>query len=151
MRTGVVRLALVAALVVSGPRVHGEPVPSTEMQEDIRALLEITGAGDMATQMMNQMVGSMKGAMPNVPEEFWTKFMAGADTEELVEMIVPIYAKYFTEDEIKELRSFYETPLGRKVISTLPAVMQESMLAGQRWGELIGQQVAAELATQGYQ
>lgn len=36
-----------------------------------------------------------------------------------------VYKKYFTKDEIKELISFYGTPLGRKLIESTPLLLQE--------------------------
>lgn len=38
----------------------------------IRRLLELTGAAKLAQQSMEQMIASMKQAMPAVPAEFWT-------------------------------------------------------------------------------
>ncbi len=100
---------------------------------------------------MNQMLIPMKQAIPDVPDEFWTKFLAKVDANELVELIVPIYAKHFTHDEIKQLLAFYQTPLGQKMIANQPAIMQESMEAGQEWGGQLGRQVAKELEAEGYQ
>lgn len=150
MRTTIVPLTLIITLLAPCWSALGQSVPSAEMQEDIRNLMEITGAGNLAVQMMNQMLIPMKQSMPNVPEEFWAKFMAKVDTGELINMTVPIYAKYFTHDEIKQLLAFYRTPLGQKVIGTLPAVMQESMMAGQKWGEKLSQQLVDELKAEGY-
>lgn len=36
-----------------------------------------------------------------------------------------IYTKYFSEKELNDLAAFYETPLGRKTLSTLPKIMKE--------------------------
>ena len=49
--------------------------------------------------------------------------------------MVPVYHNNFTHEEIKGLLQFYATPLGKKVIQTLPAVVQQSMAAGQNWSE----------------
>lgn len=139
-----------AMMVLSGTLVAQE-TPSEEMKQDIRHLMQATGAGDMARQMMSQMISGMRQSMPNVPGEFWDSFMSKVDTDELIELMVPIYAKYFTHAEVKELAAFYETPLGQKMIRTMPAVMQESMAAGQQWGQQIGRLVASELQAQGLQ
>ena len=49
--------------------------------------------------------------------------------------MVPIYHRNFTHDEIKGLLSFYGTPLGVKILSTMPTMMQEGMAAGQKWAQ----------------
>ena len=151
MKKSIVRLALVIALLAPCNNVLGQAAASPGMEEDIRKLMEVTGAGNLGVQMMNQMLEPMKQATPNVPTEFWTRFMTKVDPGEMIDMVVPIYAKYFTHDEIKQLLAFYRTPLGEKLIATLPAIMQESMAAGQKWGQLLGQQVRKELDAEGYQ
>lgn len=50
-------------------------------------------------------------------------------------LMYPLYHKYLTLEEINELIKFYETPLGQKVISTNPKIMQESIKVGQIWGQ----------------
>ncbi len=90
------------------------------------------------------MLSSLKTQMPQVPELFWTKFQQKMNTSDLIEKIVPIYDKYYTLEDLKVINTFYETPTGQKVLSTLPQVMQESMKVGQEWGEKIGRQAAEE-------
>ena len=64
--------------------------------------------------------------------------------------MIPIYDKYYTEDDIKQLTDFYQTPIGKKVISNTPLIMQESMQAGQSWGQKIGEKVIENLKVKGY-
>ena len=52
-----------------------------------------------------------------------------------MDQVVPIYNKYLTHPEIKELLAFYQTPLGEKIRSVLPQITHESMLAGQQWAQ----------------
>lgn len=117
---------------------------SPEKRAEIQKLLRLTGVERLVGQMENQMLSSLKGSMPQVPEVFWTKFQQKMNTAELVEKIVPIYDKYYTVEDLKAINGFYETPTGQKVLATLPQVMQESMKVGQEWGEKIGRQAAEE-------
>lgn len=149
MRRVIVCVVFGVLLAVYGTSM-AQVTPADEMEKDIRELLYLTGVPEVGTQVMNQMLVPMKQALPEVPEAFWTRFMEKVDPDDLVDMSVPIYAKYFTHDEIKQLLEFYRTPIGQKVIGTLPAVMQESMAAGQRWGEQLSQQVIEELSSEGY-
>lgn len=52
-------------------------------------------------------------------------------TEMIAEM-GPLYARHFTLDEIREMTAFYRSPLGAKILTTMPAVMNESMALGQK-------------------
>ena len=83
-------------------------------------------------------------------EKFWDDFAKEIKAEDLVNLIIPIYDKYYTEDDIDQLISFYNTPTGKKMIETLPIVTQESMTAGQAWGKLIGEKVIQQLTEKGY-
>ena len=65
--------------------------------------------------------------------------------------MVPIYDKYYTEEEINQIIAFYNSPVGKKMISTMPLVMQESMAAGQAWGKQLAAKVAQELKENGYE
>ena len=65
-------------------------------------------------------------------------------------MAVPIYAKYLTHEEIKDLLRFYESPSGAKFVSVLPQITQESMLAGQTWGANIGERALRKLQEKGF-
>jgi hypothetical protein len=120
------------------------PAPRTK-EAAIRELLDVTGAGKLGLQVVTQMVGSLKTTAPDLPEAFWSRFMAKVNVDEMVEMVVPIYAKHLTLEEVEDVVAFYKTPSGRKVIATMPVIMGECITVGQAWGMKIGQQAAEEL------
>ena len=122
--------------------------PETQKQKDIRKLLRITGSGELGTQVMGQMIGSMKKTMPQVPEKFWSDFMKEVHTDELVDLIVPVYDRNLTHDDVKELIRFYESPTGKKFVSVLPKITQESMVVGEKWGRELAMKVMTKLQSQ---
>lgn len=63
------------------------------------------------------------------------------DWESMSEFLVATYVELFTESELEELGDFYASPLGQKMIQTMPAIMQRSM----QWGAMRVQQVMPEL------
>ncbi len=111
----------------------------------------LTGAGELAVQVMNQMINSYKTAKPEIPEKIWQDVMKEIKVDELNNLVIPIYDKYLAHDEIKEMIKFYESPLGKKLISIMPRIAQESMLVGQQWGRELGTKVGRKLQEQGYQ
>jgi len=52
---------------------------------------------------------------------------------EIKPKMVEIYAHDFTEEELRTLLAFLEKPLGQKVMSKLPLVMQDGALAGHEY------------------
>jgi len=120
----------------------------TAKQKDIRKLLKITGSGELGTQVMGQMIGSMKKAMPQVPEKFWADFMKEVRTDELIDLIVPVYDRNLAHEDVKELIKFYESPTGKKFVSVLPKITQESMVVGEKWGRELAERVIKKLNAQ---
>ena len=117
---------------------------------DIVKMMKLTGADKMAMQMINQMIGMQRQSNPNIPAGFWDEFQKEIKPEELLELSVPAWAKHFTHDDIKELIKFYESPIGKKMIEVQPKVMQESMVAGQKWGMAIGRKIAERIQSNDY-
>lgn len=118
--------------------------------DKIRQLLDLTGSGKLGVQVANNMMASFKKSYNNVDDQFWEEFARQIKAEDLVNLIIPIYDKYYTEEDIDQLIGFYKSPIGKKVIETLPQITQESMLAGQAWGKQIGESVVEELKRKGY-
>jgi hypothetical protein len=59
--------------------------------------------------------------------------------KELTNSLVEVWASSFTVEDLKGLIDFYSTPLGKRLIATLPAITQQGMQAGQTWGRQIYQ------------
>jgi len=76
-----------------------------------------------------------------------------SDSNTFAEMMYPIYETRFTEEELNELIDFYNTALGKKLISELPAITKEGMDAGTKLGESLApkiqQRIKARLDTEG--
>ncbi|WP_299806735.1 DUF2059 domain-containing protein [uncultured Shewanella sp.] len=120
----------------------------TASEESVKQLMHKTGAGELGIQAMNQMLPALKNIIPDAPEAFWTDYLAEFNPEDLVEMTVPIYQKYLTEEEVQALNDFYDTPAGKKLIKVQPLIMQESMMAGQQWGQAVAQDVMTKYQMQ---
>jgi hypothetical protein len=118
--------------------------------DDILKLLKISGSDKLAEQMMDAMIPQFKQLVPNVPDAFWVKFKEKLNADDLLNACIPAYNKYYTHNDIKQLIAFYESPLGKKMVEVTPLLLQETMAAGQKWGEKLGQDIANELIKEGY-
>jgi hypothetical protein len=49
--------------------------------------------------------------------------------------LAKLYKQKFSEAEVRELIAFYKTPLGQKVLTTMPDLMQAGMEIGRKIGE----------------
>ena len=52
--------------------------------------------------------------------------------DDMIDEIVPLYARHFSADELHQMAAFYKSPVGMKVLSTLPAIAAESMQVSQK-------------------
>jgi len=120
----------------------------TASPTSVKDLLNKTGSGQMGVQAMQQMLPALKKMVPDAPEKFWQDFMAEVSPNDLVNMVIPIYQKHLTQKEIHDINAFYDTPAGKKLIRVQPYIVQESMAAGQIWGQNIAQKVITKYKKQ---
>ncbi|MDZ4860279.1 MAG: DUF2059 domain-containing protein [Candidatus Hydrogenedentes bacterium] len=118
-------------------------------EKDIRKLMQLTGAGDLGAQSFAQLLESFKTTHPTVPATFWEEFKLDVQPDELVALIIPIYDQNLTHEDIIEAIKFYESPAGQRLTGALPAISQQSVQAGQAWGQEIGNRAATKLRAQG--
>jgi hypothetical protein len=76
---------------------------------------------------------------------FFQKFQSKVRVDQLLDLTVPIYAKYFSKEEIEGLTRFYQTPLGQKALSVLPQTLAESQAESRKWGEQLGREAMVEV------
>jgi hypothetical protein len=119
-------------------------------RDKVVELLLLMNADKRALQVMDLMFPEFQKLLPDVPDSFWQSARSKIDAKTIFELMIPIYQKHFTPDEIDSLISFYKTPVGRKTIEETPAIMQESMEAGKQWGAVIAEELMKELEKQGY-
>ncbi len=143
---------LICCLVIPGVLcLAAEPAMADKAKnKQIHKLLRLTGAAAMAKQVMGQMLRNLKPAFPKVPQKFWTKFAKKANTNDLVNQLVPIYAKHLSMRDIMGLVKFYESPVGRRYVKVQPFIVQDSMKVGRTWGLRLANDVVKELKRQGY-
>jgi hypothetical protein len=67
--------------------------------------------------------------------------VASLDVNELIDLIVPIYDRHFSEADIDGMLAFYRSPLGQRVTQALPEITTESQEAGREWGQALGMKV----------
>jgi len=82
------------------------------------------------------------------------KDLAGRE-KEIGEGMAQIYASEFTEQELKDLVTFYKSPLGQKLLAGEPRAIQSSMAYMNQWaqqfGEIVNGEFRAEMRKRGKQ
>jgi len=130
--------------------VLGQTPAPPDTHAKARRLLELTGAGKLGMQMLDGLIASWKEAIPGVPVEFWDAFRAKVKADDLVEMIVPVYEKHLTPDDLDALIQFFSSPTGRRYIEKQSLILADTMKIGQAWGARLADEIANDLKKQGY-
>ena len=136
-------LFCLAVLLVAAVTVKAQ---ADSFDADIVKMQQLNGASDA---MFSQIVMQFKSIKPGVTEEQWAavkKDVFDVEVAELNKELIPVYKKYFTQDEVKAIIAFYETPVGKKLAEKTPLITVESMQSAQAWGMGLFGKIQAYLA-----
>ncbi|MCK5082201.1 MAG: DUF2059 domain-containing protein, partial [Candidatus Omnitrophica bacterium] len=70
---------------------------------------------------------NLKQVLNGVPEEQRGLYAKLFNVDEIIERLVPLYDKYYTEKELWDIVEFYESPAGKKILEVTPEIMKESI------------------------
>ena len=107
---------------------------SISQEDNYKGLLtdfmKVQGQFETFNATIDQMT-SMMGVTLNEDEkvEFTNDVMSS-----LIEMLVPVYKKHFTEQDLEDAIELFKTPIGKKISEKSPIIAQESMQASMQWG-----------------
>lgn len=156
MRRAKLALLGIACAVLAAGGARAAEV-SAEKRAVIEQLMEITGALALGKQLVDAMTKhfaqTIRQQNPNAPQyviDAIPEEVNAVLTESLPafkEMVIPIYDKYFTLEELQGLEAFYATPLGKKTITVMPSLLQDSMHMGMRFGEAMVPRIDERLRT----
>jgi len=133
-----------------------------ETAADIRRLVDAMGtkkivSGMFETQLQpvrDQLLVNLKNLPPDIDKQkiadrFIQMMKDRFDSGELSDLAIPVYAKYFTRDEIKEMLAFYESPTGKRFTEQAPAAIRDVQAAvSQHWRTVVIPQIIRQLATE---
>ena len=102
-------------------------------------LIDLTGSVTARYKLMRSDYIKSIGEAAHVPDKNLPKFQSQMTAffdkyqpmDNYKDTFANIYAHEFTEQELKQLVDFYNSPTGKKILAKLPAIMQQSMLLSQ--------------------
>jgi hypothetical protein len=65
----------------------------------------------------------------------------GPRIEEVNDEVAKAYASHFTESELKDMLTFYKSPIGRKMIAEEPKALAQGMNFAQQWAQKFSEEV----------
>lgn len=144
LRAGLFALAVLSA----APTLAQSPSPDA-----LAAAKELVTTMNLAEQFKSLMPMIMKNLKPAIVqgrsdvdrdyEAMAPILLEGFEARmgELSEAVAIVYSSNFSADDLRAVTAFYRTPAGRKLLEKTPVVAQQTMAAGQKFG----QSVAADM------
>lgn len=138
-------MLIVVGVVTSAGAFAGEPEPQERAAREYYRLV----IGD---HFMQNYLEAMMPAIRSNPQlapyedvvrEWFTKAMANSHLED---QMVSMFAEMFSEQELKELTAFYQTPVGRKALAKMPEAMRRGGELGAQWARENGSLLDAMIA-----
>jgi uncharacterized protein len=145
--------ALLAAVVFGGPAIS-QSQPTAEAVDTARQIITLKGGENIfntlipgvieqGRYMFEQQNPNLGSPLREVAAKLRNEF-APRQAELNIE-VAKVYASRFTEKEIKDLLVFYQSPLGRKLITEEPKAIDQSMTYAQDWARKMSDEVVAKM------
>jgi hypothetical protein len=132
-----------ASAAATAPSAPVDPAKEAE----IRKMIQTTGVEKTMKLVMDRMFDSFKQQNSSLPGDFWARIETemNANTSDLIEQLIPVYAQYYSMDDLKAVNAFYESPAGQHMIQAQPQIASAAMQIGQQWGQGMAAKVMAEI------
>ncbi len=145
-------LAVLAVIGIGNPVRAQTPAPPPSPAAILLAkqIIQLKGINKLFDPLV-------RGVVEKVKDQFMqTNFMWAKDLNEIAAQLVKeyepreselvdasarIYASHFTEQELRQILAFYQSPVGRKVIVDEPKAFDESMANAGSWGDKLSQEI----------
>jgi hypothetical protein len=155
--------AVVAALVaVPAPSLVAQEISQSQLAAALDVINATTAAASFDTRLpeiANEVTNRLIRARPDLHQEIADTVQAVAlklvvRRRELDQDVARVYAKTFSEDELKAIATFLKSPAGQKYQKDGPKVFGDTLQAVQSWSDRVGAELLdktrEELKKQGH-
>jgi len=159
-----VRTAAVVAALAAVPTssLYAQEISQSHLAAALAVINATTATQSFDTrlpQLANEVTNRLIRARPDLHQEIADTVQAVAlklavRRRELDQDVARVYAKAFTEDELKVIATFLKSPAGQKYQKDGPAVFRDTLQAVQAWSDRVGAELLdktkEELKKQGH-
>jgi hypothetical protein len=133
-------LLVLLCLGLSLPALAQSDAPAT--RQDIQRYLDAVHSQKMIQQMVDAMSKPMHQMIHDefikdqdkLPPDFEAKMnqqmdemLKDAPWDKILDAMIPVYQKHFTQGDVNALIAFYSSPTGQKILNDMPAILSDSM------------------------
>jgi hypothetical protein len=156
MKTRCVLLLILLLIVVTIPAIGQTRSAGQEKADNIQRLLTIMGVDKAQKNMIDQMMAALAPAISppgqtdlevkRVLDRMQELLLEEMKKANMLQLTAELYDRYFSNDDIKALIQFYESPIGKKMIETQPKLQEEAMRRGMELGQAAAEKALERLA-----
>jgi uncharacterized protein len=148
--------AAVACLYLGLPPAHAQE-PSKVAIAAAREVITTKGGAQMFNPITHGVVETVKDSYlrtnPNLSRELNDVALTihneiEANQSALLDEVAKIYARHFTEQELKNLLVFYKTPLGQKWAREEPVAIEEGLARAKDWTDTYAETLMGRFRTE---
>jgi len=153
LRAGIVCAALLALPHVA----FAQQTPSPGAIATAKEIVTIKGGDNMFGPLIPNVVEQAKSMFeqqnPNLGKDLSTvaaklRTDLAPRMSEVNDAIAKAYASHFTEAELKEMLTFYKSPVGKKMITEEPKALAEAVNFAQSWAQKFSDEVISKYRTE---
>jgi len=105
----------------------------TASDSSIREFFTASGQEAQLVEGMQSILPAFRQIAKDMPEDLFRELTR---TDNIAGSVIPIYRKYFSEEEIRELIAFYKTPIGSKYAKLAGKIQREGMEVNAKQGQM---------------
>lgn len=112
-------------------------ITTAQLQQEFTGILEsiVPENSGISSEKKQQMINQINQDMSRILTQYNQRLMEKLDFNQILEKVYyPLYDKFFTEKDLQTMIDFYQTPTGKKTITVMPQLLQESI---QRFSQII--------------
>jgi uncharacterized protein len=157
MRATPIARVILGLAFLSGSLLPAAAQAPDQKRQDILALFDAAGVSAQVDQISQIMIAQQRpmlealirgsasdsgpAADPRIAQILIEEIEAESRnlSPRILERMIPEWESRFSGDEIRELKAFYLSPIGRKLTTTMPELLQRGAQIGQQVGQEMGQ------------
>jgi hypothetical protein len=155
MRHVVAALVALTAVGIAGPAAPQSPSPGSILIA--KQIVQLKGVDSMMDPIARGIVEKVKNVVMQTNFMFQKDINEVTDqlhkefdgrSAELVDLTARNYATRFSEPELKQILTFYQSPVGKKMIVQEPQVIDESLKQADGWADNLSVDVMAKMRSE---
>ena len=127
-------------------------INAQSLDEKIDNLIELDGTISNIETLITQTIEYQKQSNSGISDNYWEsleKKVREKSLNELKTIVKPIYSKNYTESEIDNLITFFNSKTGKLITEKQPIILEELNLPLMQWSQNLGSYVIEEIENKG--